>query len=66
VRAWFGCIHFVFDEQVQKPQGLLVRQTAVVHHLHDLAALLVWRQVGENLDGGLVQFLLSTHFDLAT
>ena len=51
-----GRADLVIDKRVQKLFTLLVCQSAVVHHLRYLAALLVRRHVMQQNDGGLKRF----------
>jgi hypothetical protein len=51
----------VIDKRVQKVFALLVRQAALVYHLHDVAALIVRCQVAQQCDGGLKYFCSLDH-----
>jgi len=56
-----GRVDLAINKHVQKLQALLVRQAAVVYHLHDVTALVVRRQIVPQRDGGLMGFCSRNH-----
>jgi hypothetical protein len=56
-----GQANLVVNKGVQKFFALLVRQSAVVHHLGDVSTLFVWRHVVQQNDGGLKHFCSRGH-----